>query len=114
MKPWKAPDMAMLMETSKSELNLADGETTYTVADALCAHSKLGALPTNARTAFFMVEAVMRSSALYSRYSWGMQLDEWTPMIVTRVVLKTTSTTMASRTFHAKSEGEWQHAYSML
>lgn len=88
MKPWQARDLSIVMASYVNLLRLEEQETIDTVANAIFAHSKLGALATNARAASFLVQAVSNLSVMYSRWSWEMQLEEWATTLVTDVVDK--------------------------
>jgi hypothetical protein len=86
MKPWEAADLSQLLRPQKDNLCLAEHETIDTVATAIFAHPQLGALATNGRAAFFLVQAIALLSASYSRLSWDLQLNEWTAALVTQIV----------------------------
>lgn len=83
MKPWKARDVKLLLDKEGSRLVLERDkkETTITVVNAICSNPKLGALATNARAAYFVVEAIIELSPSYTRDSWRLQLQDWTPTI---------------------------------
>lgn len=87
MRPWQVDDVAMILKNYRDSLNLVEGEeTTQTVAEAIFANPKLGALASNARLAYFLVLAIARYSQYYTRFSWRSLLDELTDGLVMAVV----------------------------
>jgi len=86
MKPWQSNDLAKILATHVYMLRLVNEETIETVANAVFANPKLGALATNAGMAYCLAIVLSRLSARCSRMSWDRQLEEWTPTLVTRVV----------------------------
>ena len=86
MKPWKSDDVGMILNNFSGSLNLVDGETSKTVADAIFADPKLGALASNGRCAYYLVRAIAEHSTYYKRLSWSYQLQEWTKTLVMQVV----------------------------
>lgn len=86
MKQWQVSDLAMLFDRHKEALRLVENkETTLTVANAVYAHPKMGALATNARAAYFLVKSVTNLSALFHRVPWSTWLDQWSSVIVPKV-----------------------------
>ena len=86
MSPWEQPDLSKFLVGREDSLSLVEGETVDTVANAIFAHPKLCALATNARSAAYLVDSIEELSIGCTRSSWEMQLDEWTPILVTKVV----------------------------
>jgi hypothetical protein len=86
MKEWEETDLAKFLEHDDASLRLMEGETIKDVAHAIFANPKLRALATNARSAYFLVDSIHDFSIGCTRSSWGTQLDEWTPLLVTKVV----------------------------
>ena len=86
MLPWESRDMATILSKEVHNLHLVGEETIETVVKVIFEHPKLGAVGTNARSAYFLARAVARQSSLYARESWPYQLDQWAPTTVTQVV----------------------------
>lgn len=86
MKPWKGDDLAVLLQKRASDFKLDDGvETVSHVADAIYSESVLGGLTTNARSAFFLLNAIADISE-YQRTSWRTMLSASAPTLVGEVV----------------------------
>ena len=86
MRTWGAGDLSNILAGKEKILRLVKQETANTVANAIFAHPKLCALASNARSAYFLVDSIAKLSIGCTRSSWEMQLDEWTPTLVTQVV----------------------------
>lgn len=81
----------MLLDKQLTYLQLkqdkSETTTTTSVAHAIFANPKLGALATNARAAYFMVKNIAElCSSYYTPSSWRLQLYEWTPTIFAKVI----------------------------
>lgn len=87
MQPWTVQDFAKLLQDKETSLSLVDGkETIHSLANSIFHHPKVGALATNARSAFFLSLAIVRLSEQYKSIVWKRQLDVWAPSLVNRVV----------------------------
>jgi Uncharacterized conserved protein (DUF2075) len=86
MPPWDAADLTTLVEKRQGDLHLKAGEAVPTVVNAILAHPKLCALTTNARSAHFLVEAVVSLCSVHVQEDWRVQMEAWAPAIVTKAV----------------------------
>ena len=86
MQTWDDGDLWKILNKNVSKLRLEKEETVNTVANAVYAHPKLSALASNARSASFLVDSIRELSMGRTQSSWEMQLNEWTPVLVTQVV----------------------------
>ena len=86
MQSWKAADVVMVLESECVGESLMEGETTDSLAETIFAHSKLGALATNGRCAYFLSNAIAIMYSQYQKIVWNLYLDAWAPALVTNVV----------------------------
>jgi hypothetical protein len=86
LKPWNPEDLEKILDPRAGLLHLKKSENVRTVVDAIVAHPKLRALTTNARSAYFLVEALASLCSVYVQEFWRVQLDAWAPALVTKVV----------------------------
>ena len=85
LKPWRAIDFVKVLERKPFWLSKGE-ETTRTVANVIYANPKLRALATNARSAYFLVDAIANMISNYTQRVWGLNLDAWIPTLVKQVV----------------------------
>jgi uncharacterized protein YukE len=86
LKPWRPSDVRELFEQRKKDLVLKDGDTLETVVDAIFGHPKLRGLTSNARSAYFLRQAILSLCSSNVADSWPVQLDVWAPALVATVV----------------------------
>lgn len=86
MQPWKGNDLMELLEKRASDFKLEVGvETVADVAGAIYSEPVLGGLTTNARSAYFLLNAIAYISE-YQRTSWTAFLSASAPTLVGEVV----------------------------
>jgi hypothetical protein len=86
LKPWIKQDLRDVLAPKRGRLQLKANEDLDTVVEGIVAHPKLRSLTTNARSAYFLVEAIVGLRSTYVRDSWRVQLDALAPALLTKVV----------------------------